>query len=89
MSVVRGELGRAGTWLRADWKLIAAPGGLNLAKLTLTVLESDASAEGLYTRADLNNVSVVRFAMYRLWGDLLREKGRRQAAALQPAGVGE
>lgn len=81
-AVMRAELSRRDTPVRADWKLIPAD-GLNLASLTLTDVESGASAQRLYTRDDLEDVSATRFSLLRLWDDMLREKGRRLLLAIQ------
>jgi hypothetical protein len=69
----------------AAWELVRVPPNKSLAQLTLTDEETKASVTGLFSTGDLENLNYARFSLFRLWDDLLRERGRRQLEALQAA----
>ena len=72
------DLVREGMPVSAEWDLVPTPTSLQLARLHLTDSTTDAAVEGLFTGKDLANVPFARFSLFRLWDDLLREKGRKQ-----------
>jgi hypothetical protein len=69
----------------AEWDVVDVPGGVKLAKLKLTDPETGAAVDGLFTREDLSNLPFARFSLFRLWDDMLRERGRKQMESLVSA----
>ena len=84
--VLDEEFGQGKYGIAARWDAVADPHHPPLLRLTLSDSETAASVWRLFTREDLENGAFSRFDLFRLWDDLLRNKGRRQIEALQGAG---
>ena len=69
----------------ADWELVPS-GAEKLARLQLTDRSTKVAVDGLFTREDLANVAADRYPFFRLWDDLLRERGRKLMQGLEFAG---
>ncbi|MBY0232692.1 MAG: DUF1488 domain-containing protein [Gemmataceae bacterium] len=68
------------------WSAIPAIGKQMLLGLRLTEPDTKATVNTVFTREDLRNETHTRFALFRLWDDLLRERARLQVKAIQEAG---
>jgi hypothetical protein len=88
--ILEDELARALPHVAAEWKLLPVPTVETLAQLTIRDLETKASVEGLFTRADLKDKAAFRFSLFRLWDDLLQDRGRAKIRELaKAAGAGD
>lgn len=83
--VLEQHLATGSRQVTANWELVRVQPAKALAKLTLTDDETQGSVYGLFSTGDLTNLPYTRFSLFRLWDDLLRERGRRQLEALQDA----
>jgi hypothetical protein len=79
------ELATGSIQVNAVWERVRVPPNKSLAQLTLADDETKATVTGLFSAGDLTNLNYARFSLFRLWDDLLRERGRRQLEALQTA----
>jgi Protein of unknown function (DUF1488) len=77
------ELATGSIQVTAAWEPVRVPPNKSLAQLTLTDDETGVTVTGLFSAGDLANINYARFSLFRLWDDLLRERGRRQLEALQ------
>jgi hypothetical protein len=84
-SVLQEELVTGAMPMSAHWDLIPVAGRRPLVTLTLTDQETETSVTGPFTADDLAKLDYARFSLFRLWDDLLRERGRKQLEALQDA----
>ncbi len=84
-AVLDWEIVRGRAQARADWNAVPGPSGLTLVRLTLTDADTGAAAEGLFTRADLEDAPSARTALARIWDDMLSEKFRVLSLALETA----
>ena len=88
--ILEDKLGRAVPQVAAEWKLFPVPTGETLVQLTLRDLETKGWVEKLFLPTDLMDEPGIRYSLFRLWDDLLQEKGRLQIGELQKtAGSGE
>ena len=78
---LRTSLRPASMFATAFWELVRVASGKSLVQLTLTDQETMASVSNLFSAVDLANLEYARFSLFRLWDDLLRERGRRQLEA--------
>ena len=67
----------------ARWEAVPLPADKRLAQLTLADEETKATTTALFSARDLANLSDTRFSLFRLWDDLLRERGRRLLGSFQ------
>lgn len=73
--VLQRDLVRGDSRVRAEWNLI--PANVPLVQLKLIDADNDLEVQSPpYTKKDLSNRSAVRFSLFRLWDDLLRERFR-------------
>jgi Protein of unknown function (DUF1488) len=87
--ILEDELASALPHVVAEWKLLPVPTGETLAQLTIRDLETKGWVEGWFTPADLKNKPMFRFSLFRLWDDLLQERGRVQIGELQKTAASE
>ena len=85
-SILDAEMVRPGMRIHADWDVVPPVNGITLVEVTLSDAETEASAQKLFTQDDLEDASSVRYALFRLWDELFRERGRRLMLALSDAG---
>jgi hypothetical protein len=71
--VIAEDLARGRDHVAGAWSLVSGSSS-PLLQLRLTDAETQASVAGYFTPEDLRSSSVARFALFRLWDDLLREK---------------
>jgi hypothetical protein len=71
--VIAEDLVRGRDHIAGAWSLVLASSS-PLLQLRLTDAETKASVDRYFTPEDLRSQSFVRFALFRLWDDLLREK---------------
>lgn len=69
----------------ASWDLVPVLPDKHLVQLTLTDDETKATRTGLFSAGDLANLNSAHYALFRLWDDLLQERGRRRLESLQDA----
>jgi hypothetical protein len=86
--VFEQELATGSIQATATWERVQVQPNKSLAQITLTDDETKATVRGLFSAGDLANLNYARFSLFRLWDDLLRERGRRQLEALEPAPQG-
>lgn len=89
-SVLDEDFARGRAHIKVAWNHLPPVSDLALVQLTLTDLSMNTSVQGLFTSDDLEDLPFVRFALFRLWDDLLRERGMRQRESLnvnEAAGV--
>jgi hypothetical protein len=81
-SVLNEDFARGRPNIKVVWNPLPPVRDLALVQLTLTDLSMNASVQGLFTSDDLEDLPFARFALFRLWDDLLRERGMRQREAI-------
>ena len=87
--ILSEDLSRGKSHVVARWDTVPGVPISPLFRLTLADSDTDASVQGVFTRDDLEQESYTRFALFRLWDDLLKEKGRKLMMAIQqPASSG-
>src|SRR5262249_26395500 len=70
------ELARGRDHVTAEWKLVPGSASPPLG-LVLTGKDTTVSVEGYFPPEDMRSVSVARFALFRLWDELLRKKAAK------------
>lgn len=84
---LRAVMGVGHSLVKADWDAIPVSGE-KLIRLRLTDAQSGAVVQRLFTREDLESLSPDRLPLFRMWDDLLLERGRLQFQSLaNPATV--
>lgn len=81
--VLEQELATGSIQVTATWELVRVPPDKPLALLTLSDDETKATVRGLFSASELADLNHARLSLFRLWDDLLRERGRRQLEALE------
>jgi Protein of unknown function (DUF1488) len=88
--ILEDELASGLRHVTAEWKRLPVPTGDMLVQLTICDLDTKALVEGFFTPADLKNEAMFRYSLFRLWDDLLQERGRAKIRELAiTAGSGD
>ena len=73
---------------KAEWGRMADERGCTLYTLRISDFTGETAETG-FTLDELKNPTLMRFRLYRLGGDLLRERNRKQLQELQQSGASE